>query len=335
MFENAFEKTEERAGASLKSFGEGALFVPFSEKAQAGLPPGALLALGCFDGIHEGHRSLLESAAAFARARGLAFGVWSPKGAKNTGTLLPFEDKMARLKDLSADFYLEEDFLAIKDLSGETFFWEHLVKGYGVGALACGENFTFGKGGKEGVTELQSYADAAGIPLLVERLKSRGETPYSSALVRAALQRGECREAELLLGAPYGFSGRVIRGRQVGRGLGFPTANVELPPNSPLRMGVYGVAVTVDGKRYPALANVGVHPTFERASSPLCEAYLLEDPKEALYGKRVSLSFLCFFREERKFSAPEELVLQIGRDLALARDFFARMAEERGDFFRQ
>jgi FAD synthase len=123
MFESAFEKTEERAGASLKGFGEGALFVPFSEKAQAGLPPGALLALGCFDGIHEGHRSLLESAAAFARARGLAFGVWSPKGAKNTGTLLPFEDKMSRLKDLSADFYLEEDFLAIKDLSGETFFW--------------------------------------------------------------------------------------------------------------------------------------------------------------------------------------------------------------------
>ena len=103
----------------MKGFGEGALFVPFSEKAQAGLPPGALLALGCFDGIHEGHRSLLESAAAFARARGLAFGVWSPKGAKNTGTLLPFEDKMARLKDLSADSLdAVEIIMAIEDEYG-------------------------------------------------------------------------------------------------------------------------------------------------------------------------------------------------------------------------
>ena len=317
-----FERIDEHAGFSCKLLAGGTLYVPLSKRAEGGLLRGAMLALGCFDGLHPGHRSLIENAAAFAAKRGLALGVWSPKGAKNTGILLPFEDKMEILQSLSVDFYLEEDFGTIKDLSGSAFFEEYLLLKYGAAALACGENFTFGKGGKEDAQTLKGYAEEKGLPLLVEKLKSRGQTPYSAALVRKALSMGSCKEAEALLGGPYGFSGRVIKGRQVGRGLGFPTANVALPQDSPLKLGVYAVAVTVDGKRYPALANVGVHPTFELAEQPLCEAYLLEDPETDLYGKRVRIAFLEFFREERKFSSPEELKAQIGQDLAAAKGFF-------------
>lgn len=307
----------------IKELPGGGRYLPLSSRAQREVPAGALLALGCFDGLHPGHRSLLCHAAALAKKEGRLFGVWSPAGAKNVGLLLPFEDKMEQLRALSVDFYLEEDFETIKDLSGKQFFEDYLICKYRAGALACGENFTFGRGGREGAEELGFYARQRGILLFVEEMKSRGDTPYSSALVRRALSAGAPEQAAALLGGPYGFSATVVKGRQVGRGLGFPTANLTLPKDSPLKPGVYGAEVWVAGERFPALANVGVHPTFEVAAQPLCEAHLLKDPQTDLYGQRVAISFLFFLREERQFSSPEELKEQISRDLLAAESLFA------------
>lgn len=300
----------------------GRRFVPLSHRAKEGVPAGALLALGCFDGLHKGHVSLIERAVAFAKEHDMMAGVWSPRGAKNTATLLPFEDKMEILSKLSLDFYLEEEFETIKDLSGKAFFEQYLVGKYGVGALACGENFTFGKGGKEGALELSRYGKERNIPVLIEEMQKLGDSFYSSALVRKALSEGLPERAAELLCRPYGFSAMVVKGRQVGRNLGFPTANLTLPPKAPLKLGVYFASVAVDEKPIPAIANVGIHPTFEEASVPLCEAYLLKDPQTELYGKWVKIEFLKYQRPEQRFSSPQELVAQIDLDLAAAKRFF-------------
>ncbi|MBQ8236250.1 MAG: riboflavin biosynthesis protein RibF, partial [Clostridia bacterium] len=287
-------------------------------------PKGALLTLGCFDGLHPGHRALILNARRLAKEQGMPLGVWSPAGAKRTGELMPLYDKLQVLKELGVDFYIEEPFLKLRDLSPEEFFESFLLGCYGVRALACGENFTFGKGGAGTSETLAALCAQAGILLLVQELEKEEGEVISSARVRGALSEGDLAKAEKLLGAPYGFSAVVIHGRKVGRSLGFPTANLPLPKDCPLKKGVYTVEVHLEGQDFPALANVGVHPTFESASEPLCEAFLLKDPACSLYDKRVHITFLKFLRPERRFESPEELKAQIEKDLQYARGFFEK-----------
>ena len=293
-------------------------------KSEEGFPlalRGGLLALGCFDGLHPGHRALISSARDLAEQLGVPLGVWSPAGPKRTGELMPLCDKLEALAALDVDFYIEDPFEKLRDLCPETFFKEILLERYGACALACGENFTFGRGGVGTAETLADLCQERGMTLLVAELKREEGEVISSALVRSALAEGDLMRARRLLGAPYGFSASVVHGRKVGRDLGFPTANLPLPKDTPLKRGVYALWVYLEGVGYPALANVGVHPTFKEAAEPLLEVYLLETPPDAdLYGKSLYVEFLRFLRPERAFCSPEELIAQIEMDLKRARE---------------
>lgn len=308
-------------------------YLPLREGLFKTPPKGALLTLGCFDGLHPGHRALILNARRLAEQEGMPLGVWSPAGAKRTGELMPLYDKLQVLKELGVDFYIEEPFEELRDLSPEAFFKDFLLGRYGACALACGENFTFGKGGAGSAETLGALCAQAGIILMVQELQKEEGEVISSARVRRALRDGDLERAGKLLGAPYGFYAVVVHGRKVGRGLGFPTANLPLPKDCPLKNGVYIVEVHLEGQDFPALANVGVHPTFESASAPLCEAFLLKDPACSLYDKRVHITFLKFLRPEQRFDSPEELKTQIEQDLLNARGFFEKKcAGQRASF---
>ena len=297
------------------------------ESGREAVPAGALIALGCFDGLHLGHLALLRNAAEAAGRMGIPFGVWSPRGAKKAPALYAPEEKAARLEELGASFYAEEDFARVKDMTAREFFEGVLIGRYRAAALACGANFSFGRGREGDAQTLGRFCGEAGIPLYVtETLDLDGE-PVSSAAVRRALREGDPGRAEKMLGRPYGFHTEVAEGRHVGRTLGYPTLNLPFPGGMAPELfcrGVYAAAVTFEGgARYRAVMNVGVHPTFGEAPAPLCEAHLLDAPEAGdCYGKRVYLEFYAFLREERVFKDERELSRAIGRDEAAARGYF-------------
>ncbi len=290
------------------------------------LPKGALLALGCFDGLHIGHRALLEEARDMARTLGVPYGVWSPVGAKNAPRLMAEEERQRMLRDLGVDFLLEENFSELKDVSAEDFFREFLLRRYQVSGLACGENFTFGRERRGDSRLLRDFCAGAGIPLLVKKTVFSGGEAVSSAAIRHALLHGELLRASEFSGHFCGFFSTVQQGRQVGRVLGMPTLNLPLPEKGLWAEGVYLAAVLLpSGEKIPAVANIGVHPTFERAEEPLCEAHLLNPPpKKALYGERVYIEFYRYLRPEKKFGDAEELKKQLEKDLSAAKNFFAQ-----------
>ena len=141
----------------------------------------------------------------------------------------------------------------------------------------------------------------------------------SSSCIRRLLAEGEVAKANLLLGRPYEIEGWVIKGKNRGRNLGFPTANIRTE-NEIIPRGVFLSRTLVEGKDYPSLTNVGECPTFSQDTLQV-ESYLLNFDG-ILYGKRIQVRFLKKVREERRFSSPQELTFQIQRDLRTAKDFF-------------
>lgn len=297
-------------------------------KGGESLPAGCLFALGCFDGLHPGHRALLCGAKKWADEKGVPLAVWSPQGAKKTPLLLPFADKLEQLSFLGADFYVEEPFEEIRDLSPEDFFSHYLLEQYKASALACGENFTFGKEASGNAALLKSLCRKAGIDLYVQKTFEYQGKAVSSAAVRQALAEGNLADATGILGRPYSIHGKTQPGRQVGRRLGFPTLNLPLPGGCPLGNGVYAVRVQFRGRSLPGVANVGIHPTFENAASPLCEAHLLDFSFQGeLYGEEILVEFLKMLRKEWAFDSPEALRAQVEEDKKRAREFFGSKRE--------
>lgn len=300
-------------------------YLPLSAEAPKALMKGAFLALGCFDGLHLGHRALLKAAGEAAAARGMLLGVWSPTGAKSVSKLLPDEQRAEAFRRAGVDFYLEEQFDEIRNLSAERFFYDYLIGRCRVGGLVCGENFTFGRNRAGNSEFLRDLCARVGLPLLVKEMVCAGGETVSSAAIRKALSEGNPEKAETFLGHAYGFFSTVEKGRQVGRALGFPTLNLPLPEQGVLSRGVYLAGVSVNGGEcLPAVANIGVHPTFECARADLCEAHLLSTPPNMdPGGQRMYIEFYRFVRQEKKFESAEALKEQLNRDLELAQRFFS------------
>lgn len=300
-------------------------YIPLSKSAPDRFPAGALLVLGCFDGLHLGHRALLKDARDLADRKNFFLGVWSPAGAKTAKKLLSEDEKLAALQKSGVCFYAEEPFDAIKELSPEKFFYEYLMGNCGVRGLACGENFTFGKNREGNSRLLREFCAQEGVPLLVrETVRIDGET-VSSAAIRQALFEGDAEKAKKFLGHAYGFFSHVEKGRQVGRTLGFPTLNLPIPEAGVQARGVYFAGVSAGGELLPAVVNIGVHPTFESAERELCEAHLLRTPSGGNFGEegqKVYIEFYRFVRREEKFQDIEALKAQLEKDAALARSFF-------------
>jgi riboflavin kinase/FMN adenylyltransferase len=291
------------------------------------------LTIGNFDGVHRGHRALIERVVAKARELDIASCVLtfephpreSLSSAQAPARLTRLRDKLELLAATGvARVHVARFDARFAALPAERFVEQGLVGGLGVRWLLVGRDFRFGArraGDFALLAELARRHDF-GLDAMPD-VAVEGERVSSSA-VRAALSGGDFARAERLLGHRYFISGRVAHGAKLGRDLGFPTANLVLRRAPPLS-GIYVVEVEGYG---PGVASVGRRPTVNPVATPLLEVHLL-DRDEALYGARLRVSFLKKLRDEAKFDGLAPLRDAIAQDAREAKEFFSRDMADR------
>jgi riboflavin kinase/FMN adenylyltransferase len=298
---------------------------------------GVALTIGNFDGVHLGHRAMLARLEAQARGLGLVPCVmtfephprefFAPDQAPTR--LASLREKIEVLGSLGVErVYVcrfDYDFARI---APEAFVERYLVDGVGVKWLLVGDDFRFG-------------ARRAGDFALLDTLGKRHDyvvesmssvvvngVRVSSTAVREALAEGRLDDAACLLGRPYSISGRVVKGDQLGRKLGFPTANVRMRHNRPPLGGIFAVRLHgVDADPRDGVASLGVRPTVKSRGEPTLEVYVLDFDGD-IYGRQVRVEFLRKFRDEQKYVDLETLRRQIDVDVEQARAWFQDQARE-------
>jgi len=288
---------------------------------------GCALTIGNFDGVHRGHQAVFAQLAAIAQDKGVAGAAltFEPQpreffsGENAPARLTRFREKVEALADTRLERVVVESFTqAFSQLSPEAFIKDVLVDALDVRHVVVGEDFHYGHRARGSFMALQEAGQELGFGVsrcVTFELDGRR---VSSSWVRDALANGELAEAQKLLGRPYCIQGRVARGRQMGRAIGFPTANVPLWRLSTPLSGVF--AVRVHGLATGALAgvaNLGTRPTV-KGSHKLLEVHLF-DFDEEIYGRHVSVEFVHKIRDEKKFDSLDALKAQIGRDGDAAR----------------
>lgn len=262
------------------------------------------VALGSFDGLHVAHQKVIEGAVASAYSS-VVLAIEKPK--EEGKALLQPTHKQRLLESMGVEHFVQIPLETLCHLSPEEFFATVLVETLQAKELICGFNFRFGKDAKGDVALLNSLCQKAGITLQVVEQVTLNDKPVSSTRVRTAVANGDFPLVTALLGRPFSFTSSVKMGRQLGRVLGFPTINQDIPADLiPLKNGVYAVLVKVDGQTYMGVCNVGQHPTIDKLIAPLAETYIL-DFSEDIYGKDVTLSFIEFLRAERTFDSLDRL----------------------------
>lgn len=290
-----------------------------------------VLTLGNFDGVHLGHRAILDRVVNAARAAGVdAIGltfhphpvsVLRPDQAPQLITSL--RDRVVLLGETGLDVLVLQHFTSrFAELTAEEFVERFVVERLGASRVVVGHKVSFGHARRGDAALLTRLGERFGFAVeVIGPIRVDGHDVSSSA-VRRAIAAGEVALARTLLGRPHRLGGFVVRGKQRGMAIGFPTANIRVrtgmwPPD-----GVYAVRVRRGERWLDAVANVGTNPTFGTAPRTL-EAYVF-DFDEDLYGERVSVGFVERLRGEIAFPSVEALVAQIARDAAEARAVLAR-----------
>lgn len=288
---------------------------------------GAVVAIGNFDGVHLGHRALIAEGRRLAAAQGAPFGIlaFEPhpqeffrKGGEKF-RLTPFRPKAEMLCRFGVDVLFAVPFNArLAAMPADAFIAEVLVKGLGLRHVITGGDFQFGKGRGGDAALLKAEGARLGFGASVfGAVMAAGDHKISSTDIRAALKRGDPKEAARLLGHNWTVSGHVRGGDKRGRTIGFPTANVSLKGYLEPALGVYAVRAGVGGITYDGVANFGRRPTFDKQDT-LLEVHLFDFDGD-LYGRQLDTSFVDFIRPERKFSGLDELKAQIAADSETAR----------------
>ena len=287
-----------------------------------------VLTLGNFDGVHLGHRVIVQRAVSEARAVGgqvvvLTFhphpvAVLAPE--RSPPLLQSLRDRLAVLRDLGADVTVVQRFTPrFAALEPEAFVRDFLGTHLELLHVVVGYNVSFGRGRAGSVETLRALGPRLGLAVDAVGPVTVGEEQVSSTALRRMIAAGDVRSAQALLGRRFTLRGRVVRGEQRGRTLGFPTANLHqrrdllLPAD-----GVYAVCVRLDGRTYPAVLNIGVRPTFGTLRRTV-EAHLL-DFDEPLYGRWLVLELVDRLRGEQRFAGPEALRQAIAADVTRARE---------------
>lgn len=273
------------------------------------------LAIGTFDGVHVGHRAVIGDADTVLTFEPHPLSVIHPEAAPKL--IMPFEVKRDVIDGLGVEELVvvpfDRDFATIPP---DDFCSRVLVERLGAERVAVGENFRFGARA-QGTPELLAAREE--FETEVVPLVEVGGEAVSSTRIRAAVAAGDIPTANRCLGAPFIFEGEVVMGDRRGRTLGFPTANV-VPGDRFLYPGHGVYSAFANGR--PAAVNVGIRPTFESGRGVLIETYII-DHDEDLYGRRLRIAFLKRLRGEKRFAGAEELIAQMHRDVAEAREVCA------------
>lgn len=297
-----------------------------------------VLTLGNFDGMHLGHQAIVRRALAEARAAAgqvvvLTFhphpiAVVAPD--KAPLLLQSLRDRLAQLRDLGVDVTVVQRFTPrFAALEPEAFVRDVLAAHLELLHVVVGYNVTFGRGRSGTVDTLEALGVRHGFAVDAIGPVTVGEAQVSSTALRRLISAGDVQGAGTLLGRPFALRGRVIRGEQRGRTLGFPTANLHqrsgllLPAD-----GVYAVRARFDGRVMPGVLNIGVRPTFGTLRRTV-EVFLLDFDGD-LYGRWLTLDLVDRLRGEQRFSGPDALRQAIAGDVARAREVLAPRAARAG-----
>jgi riboflavin kinase/FMN adenylyltransferase len=270
------------------------------------------LCLGFFDGVHRGHRALIET----AKASGLDLAVLtfdrSPKAAIGSALLSTVEDRLAIFKSMGVTTTLLVIFdETVKSLSAEKFI--ETLNRLNVKKVFCGPDFRFGHKAMGDSKMLKYGLGRHFITTIVDEVEEDHAKISSSRIVKH-LQYGNINAANKMLGRPYSIKGSVVKGKGNGRKLGYPTANLSLSANYVLPLnGVYATAITIQGQRFYSMASVGYHPTIAPVEKPLVEVHIF-DFKKNIYKQDVNVEFLQFMRPEITFATIGELVVKMRED---------------------
>ena len=285
--------------------------------------------LGKFDGIHRGHRLLIDE-------------VLSLKGQGYTSVMFTFlyhpynllsdnevklifteEEKRARLESMGMDVLISYPFTnETKNIQPEDFIKDILVNKLDVKVIVVGNDFRFGKNRRGDVEMLKAMESVYGYKVIAFEKKRWKDTVISSSTIRDELAKGNMEDVNEMLGQPYYIHGKVLHGRKIGRTLGMPTTNLTpntyklLPPS-----GVYVSRTIIDGISYPGMTNIGYKPTVGAEEFKGVETYMYDFDGD-LYGQEIDVELLTYKRQELKFNSLEELKFTMEEDLAIGRKYF-------------
>ncbi|MFT5691892.1 MAG: riboflavin kinase/FMN adenylyltransferase [Oceanicoccus sp.] len=291
---------------------------------------GCVTTIGAFDGVHLGHRAVLQQLIDKGQELDLPTVVvvfeplprefFAPLQAP--ARLMSFREKFLALKSLGIDRILRIRFTpAFRQLDAQEFINRVFVEGLGSRHLIVGDDFRFGHDRTGNFDVLKAAGQQNGFSVVATGTVEVFNERVSSTRIRKALEESDFALAEMLLGRVYSISGKVLVGQQLGRQLDAPTANVELHRLRAAMSGVYAAEVIVDTKRFFAVANVGNRPTVNDRVKAILEVHLL-DFHDDIYGKVIEVIFRKKIRDEKKFGSIDILKAQIHKDFDEGRRFF-------------
>ncbi len=303
-----------------------------------GMPFDSAIALGMFDGVHLGHRAVIESVVK-CKEEGLVPSVFTfsvgsmvQKHDRELFYIFSNEIKLDIFSQLGLEYIYSPRFGEMKNMSAEDFARDILKNRLRAKRVACGHNFHFGKGGVYGFEELcflgKKYGfEVDGVPRVAYEDK-----PISSVLIRESLKIGEIETANKMLGMNYFIKQIVSHGNEIGRTIDFPTANQYFDERQLIpRFGVYASITTVDGKTHASVTNIGVKPTVKKRTLPLAETHVLGYDGD-VYGKTIKVELLNFIRSEQRFNSIDELKNHIAIDVETVKKYIKDIGRE--DFLK-
>ncbi len=285
------------------------------------------IALGNFDGLHQGHMKLINTVIEKSTREGLSSLVYTfaihPVNVISNKKILPIlttnTQKSELLKNTKLDYLYFESFdESFMLMSAEDFVKKILVDKFNVKIIVVGFDYRFGYKGAGDVNLLNSLAKIYGFKVYVIEPVKLGDTIISSSVIRRLIACGDVEQASTFLNRNYSIIGTVVKGKELGRKIGFPTINI-IPKSGILipANGVYASNVVLNGKKYNSITNVGTNPTVGDIGIRI-ETHII-DYSGSLYGEEVEVFFLKKIRDERKFNSLEELIEQIKKDKLMVR----------------
>lgn len=287
-----------------------------------------VVTIGKFDGYHLGHQLLLDKVSELKRDDMstviLTFGNEIFAAYPYAKNIFSSSEKLSYEYSEEIDYLIELSFNKIKDISPEDFVLDFLVDKLGVKKLVVGSDFRFGKSRSGDVETLRRLGSIYGFDaVILDKIKYNNEE-ISSTRIKSEIQKGNIYEVNEMLGHPYSITGVVVKGKQLGRTIGFPTMNIAyneskvLPPD-----GGYATMAYVDGRKYESITNIGLNPTVGGTKRTI-ETYVFDFNKD-VYGKTARIEFYKFLRSEKKFDSLDELKMVIENDVKDVKEFFKKM----------
>jgi riboflavin kinase/FMN adenylyltransferase len=283
------------------------------------------ITIGSFDGVHIGHRRLIytlkDLSAQNKMKSALITFPYPPRVVmaenKEMSVITAPKEKYKLLAGFGVDNIVKLNFEEIKDYACEEFFCI-LLKKYRMGGFLAGKDFAFGKDRGGHLDFLRKACQKHNVLYAQAGFVQEGGHKISSSLIRRAVKEGGVEAAAAMLGRPYRIAGKIIKGRQLGRAIGFPTANLDIDTVKVLPRGVYAVDVYLGKEKFKGVCNIGIRPTVDNSGLPSVEVHIL-DFSRSIYGRILKVNFAAKIRSERRFSGLNELKTQINIDAKAAR----------------